>query len=84
MLKGHQNVVRCLQYDEKVVISGSSDHTVKLVHSLSLSACCTSSMYRYAVSIHIDAELTTIGVHVDSYFGLPELQVCCMSYCFSV
>ena len=41
VLKGHKSAVRCLQYDEKVVISGSSDHTVKLVHTLFLSACCT-------------------------------------------
>ena len=49
----------CLQYDKKVVISGSYDRTVKLVHPLSLSTCCTSLTYRYTVSIHIDAELTT-------------------------
>ena len=58
VLKGHKNAVRCLQYDEKVVISGSYDHTIKLVHPLSLSTCCTSLTYRYTVSIHIDAELT--------------------------
>ena len=71
VLKGHKSIVRCLQYDEKVVISGSSDHTVKLVHSLSL---CTSLTYRYTVSIqcHIDTELTTCSKFV---YMLAHTQV---------
>ena len=32
MLKGHRDVVLCLQYNEEVIISGSHDYTVKLVH----------------------------------------------------
>ena len=67
VLKGHKDTVRCLQYDEKVVISGSHDHTIKLVHTLSLCTCCISLTYRYTVSIHIDAELTTCGKLVYVY-----------------
>ena len=37
VLKGHKNWVQCLQYNEQVVISGSRDHTVKLVHPVALS-----------------------------------------------
>ena len=86
VLEGHKSVVRCLQFDRKVVISGSYDYTVKLVHLPSLSACCTS-----LIIVYIDAELDhvqLIGVHVDSYPGLPELQACvlhavqCGSYHF--
>ena len=38
VLEGHKGFVSCLQYNEEVVISGSGDHTVKLVHLLALSA----------------------------------------------
>ena len=37
VLEGHTGAVFCLQYNEKVVISGSWDQTVKLVNTLPLS-----------------------------------------------
>ena len=36
VLKGHNYAVLCLQYNEEVVISGSYDHKIKLVHQLPL------------------------------------------------
>ena len=37
VLEGHKSKVLCLQYNEEVVISGSADGAVKLVHIQPLS-----------------------------------------------
>ena len=38
VLEGHNKGVNCLQYNDEVIMSGSDDHTVKLVHPCTASS----------------------------------------------
>ena len=53
VLKGHKKTVYCLQINKEVIISGSWDHTVKLVHPLPLSTRCTGLFYTLTICINV-------------------------------
>ena len=71
VLKGHKNSVRCLCFDSEIIISGSSDTTVKLVPTAG-SKWCTYIHHMYTLVYYM-----YVREHVHIQHWKASRMYCC-------
>jgi len=63
VLQGHTGSVLCLQYDENVIISGSSDATVRF-ELTPLFLCCKSFTSLFLILVCLYSEMKTAKLYL--------------------
>ena len=73
ILQGHTGSVLCLQYDEKVIVTGSSDSTIRCVRDV-----CVDVHTMYICTVHV-CVCGCICIHV-YVCGCTYMNVCVSVY----
>ena len=70
VLKGHTGSVLCLQYSEQVIVTGSSDSTIRSVcqHKLSLVCVCFPLLVATYVYVHIRTHMYMNSAHIHTLY----------------